>query len=80
MEDRIHIALGKQEALILFDWLVRQDEAESLRLLFEDPVEQQVLWKLEGKLEKVLDEIFAPNYREILLAAREEIRDMPSEE
>ncbi len=69
------LRLSPAEALVFFEWLARSDDAGSLPV--EDPAEQQVLWRLEGQLEKTLSAPFAPNYRELLDAARREVRGPP---
>ena len=70
--DSVSLLLTRAEALVLFEWLVRVDAAENLPI--EDAAEQQVLWRLEGQLEKTLPEPLAPNYREAVEAARREVR------
>ena len=37
------------------------------------PAEQQVLWKVEGQLEKTLDEVLLPDYQARVIAARKSI-------
>ncbi|MDO5737322.1 MAG: hypothetical protein Q4P15_12695 [Propionibacteriaceae bacterium] len=54
------VALTADEALVLLDWLSRHDEADDLP---HSESEQRVLWNLEAALEKVVPEIFEPNYR-----------------
>jgi len=66
------LRLTRAEALVLFEWLARVDAAGSLPV--EDPAEQQVMWRLEGQLEKTLLEPLAANYREAVEAARREVR------
>lgn len=70
----INIKLLKDEALILFDFLSRFNEKET-EGVFQDQSEQKVLWIIEGQLEKELVEPFMPNYSDIILNAREKIRD-----
>jgi hypothetical protein len=71
-EKQVTVDLTPAEALVLFEWLARVDSSHELS--FEDPSEQQVLWILEGKLERLLAEPLAANYRELLTAAREKVR------
>lgn len=68
----VSLRLTRAEALVLFEWLARVDDAGNLPV--EDPAEQQVLWRLEGQLESILLEPLAPNYREALEAARRQVR------
>ena len=69
----VTVELTQAEALVLFEWLVRSDNAELLQI--QDDAEQQVLWKIEATLEKTLIEPLAPNYSELLEAARRKVRD-----
>lgn len=71
---KIQIELSRDEALVLFEWLARFDPADHPEL-FESQAEQRVLWDRASILEKTLHEPFAPNYRELLDAARERVRD-----
>jgi len=73
--ERINIELTKAQALVLFEWLARDESKEGFK--FEDKAELQMLWILEGKLEKVLIEPFADNYKELLAKARDKVRDNP---
>jgi hypothetical protein len=70
---RVALELTRAEALVLYEWLVRVDEAQKLPI--EDPAEQTVLWRLEGRLESNLPELFASNYKELVAAARREVSD-----
>ncbi|WP_437608245.1 hypothetical protein WMF20_46810 [Sorangium sp. So ce834] len=67
----IHIQLTEAEAIVLFEWLTRNENAEALR--YDDPAEQKVLWKLEAVLERTLVQPLAPNYSELLVKARKEV-------
>lgn len=67
------LQLSNDEALVLFEWLARQDEKDSFPV--EDAAEEQVLWSLHGQLEKALVEPFGPNYRELVLQARERVKE-----
>jgi hypothetical protein len=64
------LKLSGAEALILFEWLARSDNAQLLQV--ECSAEQKVLWKVEGLLEKQV-RVFAPDYKQLLGAAREEV-------
>ncbi len=63
----VSITLTRDEALVLFEWLARSDDASLLQT--EHPAEQRVLWKLEGQLEKQVNG-FSPNYKDLLDQAR----------
>ena len=70
-KDPILVELSHDEALVLFEWLAHNDGA----LPISDPAEQDVLWRLEGQLEKTLVEPLAANYADVVHAARVRIRD-----
>jgi hypothetical protein len=74
-EGEVLLTLSKAEALVLFEWLASFDGwlaslDESQMRPFAHPSEEKVLWEVEGQLESVLNEPFAPNYRELLIQAR----------
>jgi hypothetical protein len=73
----LRIELGGDEALVLFEFLARCDDAESLPLIH--PAERQVLWRVEGQLEKLLVEVFSPEYTELIRQARERVAPDPPE-
>ena len=70
----VQINLSRAEALVIFELLTRLGDNDSIKC--EDPAEQQVLWNIEGQLEKVLTEPLAPNYKELLARARHAVRDV----
>jgi hypothetical protein len=72
-DDRIHLDLSRDEALVFFEWLTRFNKAENA--VFEDQAERRVLWDVESMLESTLVEPFDPNYRELLARARAKVRD-----
>lgn len=73
LPEKVMLELTRKESLVLFEFLRRcDDEGE---YAFVDQAEQRVLWDLEGNLERQLVEVFNPCYRELLNAARAEIRD-----
>ena len=74
MADKVTIELTKDEALVLFDFLVRFNQKEH-NDIFEDQAEQKALWIVEGQLEKTLAEPFYPNYTDIIRQSRDNIRD-----
>jgi len=63
----VTIAFTHDEALVLYDWLAREDQ-KGIRT--DHQAEQDVLWRLEGQLERVLVEPLAANYSEEVRAAR----------
>ena len=68
----VHLRLTRAEALVLFEWLAREDEAKNLPI--DDPAEELVLWRIEGQLEGCLVEPLCPDYKELVEAARKEVR------
>jgi len=66
-DDEICIRFSRAEALVLFEWLARVDDAKALPI--EHPAEQKALWVLEGQLEKQVP-VFASNYKQLVEDAR----------
>ena len=62
----IMLSLTRAEALVLFEWLASRDVTDGLT---PEP-EQTVLWRVEGQLEKMLPELFRPDYVAAVSAAR----------
>jgi len=73
MEDNVRINLSRDEAIVLFEFLSRFEELESLDIV--DQSEERVLWNLQSTLEKDLAEPFSANYPELLEQARARLRD-----
>ena len=71
--EKVHLELSREEALVLFDWLSRFNKAE--HHTFEDQAEQRVLWDMEAMLESTLVEPFESNYGELIAQARTTVRD-----
>jgi hypothetical protein len=69
----ISLALTRDAALVLFEWVVRTSQEGRVR--FDDQAEQRVLWDLTAKLESALVEPFARDYTALVAAARNRIRD-----
>ncbi len=74
MKEGIEINCSKDEALVLFDFLSRFNQATNASF-FEDQAEQRVLGNIETQLEKILVEPFEPDYINIIKQARNRIRD-----
>ncbi|MEC8023320.1 MAG: hypothetical protein VX223_05260 [Myxococcota bacterium] len=70
----VNVQLTEDQALILFDWLVRFNERDDEH--FEDQAEERVLWDLESSLEEQLAATLAADYQSILSAARDAVRDV----
>jgi hypothetical protein len=69
----VSLVLSNDEALVLFEFLSRNEDADSLPVI--DQAEEKALWRLHGQLEKCLVEIFLPTYRELVDQARSRLRD-----
>ena len=73
-EPNIKISITKDEALVLFEFLVRFNKTVRSEI-FDDQAEQKTLWILEAQLEKQLLEPFKSDYIQIITEARKRIRD-----
>jgi hypothetical protein len=73
MGDPVHLELTADEALVLFEFLSRFSDTESLVIV--DQAEQRALWNLLCLLETQLVEPFRPDYRELIRLARNRLRD-----
>jgi type II secretory pathway component PulJ len=67
-KEQVQVALSKDEALVLFEWLASQDQKS--RHAEAESAEQRVLWRVEGQLEKILPEILQPDYEQRVEASR----------
>ena len=75
--ESVTIDLTKDEALVLFEWLARND-AGSDKLVIDNESERKVLWVLEGLLESVLVDPLRPDYKERLAEARAKVLASPA--
>jgi hypothetical protein len=73
MGQPIRLELTADEALVLFEFLARFDDKETLSI--EDQAEERALWNVHCLLQKQLVEIFDPNYKALVKAARDRLRD-----
>lgn len=69
MSNPVTLQLSGDEALVLFEWLAKLDEAK----LVEGEAERRVLWKVEGSLERLLGEPLAKDYDDLVERARQRI-------
>lgn len=65
------IELTKEEALVLFDWLSKNEENGKC---FDNDAIKCVFWSIESLLEKGLVEPFYENYSEIIEQAKESVK------
>lgn len=70
----ISVMFSEDEALVLLEWLHNLNEEER-SALFQDQAEERILFDFEAELEKIVSVTFGADYQEILLKARERIRD-----
>jgi hypothetical protein len=74
--DEVVIRLSHDEALVLFEWLTRTDDAtDGFANLVEDQAEQRALWNLASLLERLLVEPLAAEYQDLVAKARSRLRD-----
>jgi hypothetical protein len=73
-DEPVLLQLSKDEALVLFDWLSREDGGGELPA--RDGAEGRALWRLHGALERVLAEPFLASYAERLRTARQRLADL----
>ena len=74
MDEFVKLSLTKDEAIVFFEFTSRFSSENKLSI--EDKSEERVLWNIQSDLEKVLIESFQENYTEILLEARNNVRDI----
>ncbi|GMA16390.1 hypothetical protein GCM10025871_27210 [Deinococcus metallilatus] len=72
-DEGVTLHLTRSEALVLFEWLARNDGTEALA--FEHEAEQKVIWTLEGQLEKAFREVLDPEYAVKLAQAGSHVMD-----
>ena len=70
--ESVAVSLSNQEALVLFELLVRF--CDKGKLTIEDAAEQRVLCDVLSQLESTLLDPFKPNYRQLLESARDALR------
>jgi hypothetical protein len=77
-ERDVSVSLTKAEALVLFEWLHRnEDRNDSFttdHYYIFDSSDRVALWSLSGALERTLVEPFLSNYTELVEAARADLR------
>ncbi len=67
----VRLSLTHDQALVLFEWLSREDGKSALPT--EHEAEQKVLWEIEGQLERALVDPLRPDYAAAVSAARERV-------
>ncbi len=71
--EEVEVKVTKDEALVLFDFLSRFSNNESLNI--QDQAEERALWNLTCIFEKALEEPFSREWESIIKAARNRLRD-----
>jgi hypothetical protein len=69
----VHLQLSRDEALVLFEWVHRIEDAGRFRQVVHQSAEVVALWRLSGVLEEALAEPFGPNYQDLVRAASERL-------
>ena len=72
------IEISDSETLVFFEFLHRilNDKYEELAgSLFEDNSEEEVLCIIKSQLDREMTEPLSPDYKELLLKAREDVRN-----
>jgi hypothetical protein len=72
LPEEIVLRLTRAEALVLFEWLARED-SDGKTLPVKHVAEERVFWRIEGQLENALGEPLSPDYKQLLDAARKEV-------
>lgn len=75
--DKIALTLSRNEALVLYDFLARFEDSDTLSI--QDQAESRILWNLCSDLERSLTELLTADYFALLQEARDKIRDSTSE-
>lgn len=73
MRDPVRLELTGDEALVLFEFLARFGDDSMLAI--QDQAEERALWNLHCLLQKQLVEVLHPEYKALLAAARDRLRD-----
>jgi hypothetical protein len=83
LAEKVSLAMPKGTLLVLFEYLARSydswrvstdaaDEA-TFNLQKPDGGERLALWQFEGEIERSLPEVFAPDYKLLIAAWKEEL-------
>lgn len=70
-ESAVTLSLTHDQALVLFDWLSREDGKK--RIPVEHQAEQEVLWAMEAQLERALVEPLEADYDAAVSSARKRL-------
>ena len=70
VDQKVQLEISKEEAIVLFEYLARVHDNDSLSTTFESQAEQIVLWNLQAAFEKILTEPFEKDYKKIVRHSR----------
>jgi len=84
LDERISISLPKGTLLVLFEFLAHSYEKwrasgneqlsnDTFVLTKPDAGERVALWHLEGEIERTLPEIFAPDYKDLVVGWKQKL-------
>ena len=68
MNEKIALSLSTSEALVLYEWLAREEPSQHA-----SGAEQRVLWDIEARLESALPMLFDADYQDQVTRARDDI-------
>ena len=74
MGEPVRLELTSDEALVLFEFLQRFDDEDTLAI--RDQAEERALGNLHCLLQKQLVAVFHPDYKVLLAASRDRLRDL----
>ena len=69
--DQVHITISEDEALVLFEFLERFGDTESLS--FSHAAEYVALMKISAQIDKSIVTMFKPDYLKLLESARQRV-------
>ncbi len=73
MNENVDISLTKDEALVVFEMLARFCDDDDGKFSLRHNAEFVAFMRISAQLDKALVEPFQPDYRELLVAARERV-------
>lgn len=68
MDEKIALSLSTSEALVLYEWLAREEPSQHA-----SGAEQRVVWDIEARLESALPMLFDADYQDQVARARNDI-------
>lgn len=65
--NEILIQLDKQKALVLFDWIGKNNSLDQEKII------ENIMWEIESSLESQLVEVLDPDYNRLVTEAKESL-------